>query len=79
MHVNTDTETDLHPPDLPGLHVLCFLALRCRPGGLVCDLLLQFNQGLQILLLLLLLLLIAGQDEEQTQDALQVPLTHLCT
>lgn len=73
---------------LPGLHVLrlegaggccCGAGLVWgRVGVRVGDLLLQLHQGLQVLLLMLLLLLVARQDEEQAQDALQIPITNLC-
>jgi len=63
---------------LPGLHVLCFVMTRWRhPCALMRDVLLELHQWLQVLLLVLLLLFVAGQDEEQTQDALQIPITHL--
>lgn len=45
-------------------------------GG-AAGLLAELHQGLIVLLLLLLLLFVTGQDEEETQDALQVAIPDL--
>lgn len=69
-------DQDPHAPwDLPGLHFLGFEAAGGRGGA--PGLLAELHQGLVVLLLLLLLLFVTGQDEEETQDGLQVAIPDL--